>query len=160
MQAQVTTYELRMTEMEKATLHPEMAEGLLELRKSQAQAIDRGYALYSSLLNELMLECDNAELFGELETLLDQSNFEIGSKIRMDKLMAIYHKVISLPGRVKAGNNLSKMFVILHRMESQALTANKIGAAGINRANDSLGKIAQKVRKGLDSISKPTPMNE
>ena len=130
------------------------ADALLEVQKSQAQAIDRGHQLCSSLLSELTLASGDPAMFDELKTLLDQSNFEIESKIRKDKLNAIYHKVISLPARVRAAKNLSNMLTILMRMESQAMPSNKSDAA-FNRINKTLAKIGQKVRKDLDAISKP-----
>ena len=142
--------------MRKVALHRETADtdALLEVQKIQAQAIDRGYQLYSSLLSELTLASGDPAMYGELKTLLDQSNFEIESKIRKDKLNAIYHKVISLPARVHAAKNLSDMLAILMRMESQAMASNKSDSA-VNRINETLAKIGQKVRKDIDSISKP-----
>lgn len=150
-----------MADMRKVALHRETAEAdaLLEVQKSQAQAIDRGYELYSSLLSELMLASGDPGMYDELKTLLDQSNFEIESRIRKEKLNAIYHKVISLPTRVQAAKNLTNMLVILHRMESQPLASNMSNSA-INQINETLAKIGQKVRKNLDSISRPVIKEE
>ncbi|MDB5745139.1 MAG: hypothetical protein JWR68_3454 [Polaromonas sp.] len=142
-----------MDDMNKMALHREAADAdaLLELRKSHTQAIERGYKLYSSLLNELTLASGDPVTSGELETLLDQSNFEMESKIRMDKLKAIYHKVISLPARIDAAKNLCDMLVMLNRMESQSLPTSKSNAA-FDRINEALAKIRKNVRKNLDSI--------
>ena len=142
--------------MRQVDLHRETAEAdaLLEVQKSQTQAINRGYQLYSTLLSELTLASGDPAMYDELKTLLDQSNFEIESRIRKEKLNAIYHKVISLPTRVHAAKNLTNMLVVLHRMESQAMASNKSDAA-VNRINETLAKIGQKVRKDIDSISKP-----
>ena len=142
--------------MRKADLHRETAdaEASLAVQKSQAQAIARGYQLYSSLLSELTLASGDPAMVDELETLLDQSNFEIESKIRKDKLNAIYHQVISLPARFRAAKNLSDMLAILMRVESQTMASKKSDTA-VNRINETLAKIGQKVRKDLDAISKP-----
>ena len=147
--------------MKKAALHQKtaQADALLAVQKSQAQAIDRGYQLYSSFLSELTLASGDPSMYDELKTLLEQSDLEIENKIRKDKLNAIYHNVISLPARVRAAKNLINMLVILHRMESQPLASNMSNVA-VNQINETLAKIGQKVRKDLDAISRPVIQEE
>ena len=135
------------------------ADALIEISKSQAEAIDRGYESYGRLLDELMRVSGDPAMFNELETLLDQSNFEIESKIRKNKLNAIYLRVISQPARINMASNLSKMLGILIRMDSLTLTSGKSNAA-VDRVNDCLAKIEQKVRKDLDSFSRPVGAEE
>ena len=150
-----------MDDIEKFALDREAAdaEEALEIRKRQVEDIVRGRQLFFSLLDELTLACDDPSMFDELESVLDQSNFEIESKIRKDKMKAIYLKVISLPARVKAFGNLTDMQAVLNRMEAQSLAVDKANPI-TDRMNSCLDEIGRKVRKNLDSISKPVSKEE
>jgi len=145
-----------MATINKSALHHEVADAdaLLEIRKSQAQIVARGFNLYRSLIAELMLLSGKPLMLDELETLLDQSNFEMESKVRRDKLNAIYMKIISLPARINAANNLSKMLAILIRTDSHLLTSKK-SMFTVNQINESLSKMELRIRKNLDSILRP-----
>ena len=125
-----------------------------DVQARQEEDLVRAYKLLASLIDELRLAGGDPAMFDELATLLDPSNFEIGSKIREKKLHVIYLKVISLPARVKAFKNLIDMLVTLNRMESQLASANMSNSA-VDRINECLARIGQKVRKDLDSIAKP-----
>jgi hypothetical protein len=135
------------------------AEEVLEIRKRHKEAIAQGRQLVTTLLDELTLAGGEPAMFDELETLLDQSNFEIESKIRKDKLMAIYLKVISLPARVKALNDLTGMLKILHRLETQAQGVNKSTPA-TDRIDACLAEIGRMAREKRDSVSEPVSKEE
>jgi hypothetical protein len=76
-----------------------------------------------SLLSELEATTDNAELFQELGLML-RSEDKQGNDRRND----LYHKVISLSGRVTNVKQLSDTLKTLVGLERQAFNMNEDGA--------------------------------
>jgi hypothetical protein len=90
---------------------------------SQRRDIQRARSLAMSLLSELEATTDNAELFQELGLML-RSEDKQGNDRRND----LYHKVISLSGRVTNVKQLSDTLKTLVGLERQAFNMNEDGA--------------------------------
>ena len=90
------------------------------LHKSQVEDIARLRKLCSCLMDELERDGGDAVTVDELRELLDPSNFEMNSKVRQDKLNAVYRKVISLPDRIQKATTLFGILDKLIRMEREA----------------------------------------
>lgn len=120
----------------------EDAEARKAILKSQAEDIALLRKLCSSLMEQLQRDCGGAAMGDDLETLLDPSNFEINSKLRQDKLNAVYRKVISRPDRIKAAIKLFGMQEKLIRMEREAYSLDQPDPPqkGIEEIFDDLGK--------------------
>ena len=84
-----------------------------------------------------------AAMFDNLETLLDPSNFEINSKVRRNKLRAIFRKVNSHPARIKAAVTLINGQDKLIRIKRNACVLDKPDASqkGMGQVFEDLGKI-------------------
>lgn len=116
------------------------------------------YRLISSLMDEIELAFGEP-LLCQLSEVLDQSNFEIESKVRKDKLNAIFQRVIALPTFCKVLNTVLAMQESLLRFELQALD-NEKNKRGSERLQKRLGKFEQKARKALNSIAQPVTQEE
>jgi hypothetical protein len=133
-----------MANMKEGASHrvPVDGEARQAILKSHAEDIAIFRALCSSLMKELERDCGGAAMVEEINTLLDPSNFEINSKVRQDKLNAVYRKGISLPDRIKAATALVSMQEKLIRMEREAYGLDKPDAPqkGIEEFLSDLGK--------------------
>ena len=116
------------------------------------------HRLISSLLDEIELAFGEPLLY-QLPEVLDQSNFEIESKVRKDKLNAIFQRVIALPTFCKVLDTVLAMQESLLRFELQALD-NEKNKRGLERLHKLLGKFEQKARKALNSIAQPVTQEE
>lgn len=158
-----------MADMKEGASHRATVEAKARqaIPESQAKDIAMLRQLYSSQMEALERDCGGAAMFDDLETLLDPSNFEINSRLRQDKLNAIYHKVISRPERIKAAIKLFGVQEKLIRMEREAygLDQPEPPQKGIEEILDDLNKKirAHKAEKELadkekhDSVADSLP---
>jgi hypothetical protein len=123
---------------------PVDAEAKQAILKSQAEDIALLRKLYSSHLEALERDCGGAEM-SDLETLLDPSNFEMNSRLRQDQLNAVYHKVISLPDRIKRAKKLIDILEKLIRMEREAYGLDQ-PAPLQNGSEEILSDLGKKIR--------------
>lgn len=91
------------------------AARIAQVRGEHRADISRARALALKLMAELEQETDNGDLFARLGELLRADN-EAG----VDKLNDIYHKVISLPGRVDTMKKLAETLKHLVGLEREA----------------------------------------
>lgn len=87
------------------------AEVLLEHRSD----IRRGRTLFQNLMTELEAQVSDPQVFHELGVLLRSENDK-----GQDKLNDLYHKVISMPGRVDSAKKLVETLEKLVKMEREA----------------------------------------
>jgi hypothetical protein len=106
-----------------AKIITENAMVVANVELSQRRDIQRARSLAMSLLSELEATTDNAELFQELGLML-RSEDKQGNDRRTD----LYHKVISLSGRVTNVKQLSDTLKTLVGLERQAFNMNEDGA--------------------------------
>jgi len=118
-----------------------------------------GHKLISSIMDELEHGFGKPLSANHLAELLDQSNFEIESKVRKDKLNAVACRVIALPTLFKVFNAVLDMQKIFFRLERQAVDTGKNDLA-VQKINEVLAKFERQVRKDLDSIAQPLTQEE
>lgn len=91
------------------------AEVIANVRMEHRGDIRKARALTNALLNELDAECSDVRALEQLGELLRREDDK-----GMDKLNDLYHKIISLPGRVKAMKDLADSLKNLIALERQA----------------------------------------
>ena len=93
------------------------AEAIVHVRLSHRQDIKRGRSIVMRLLDELELQTgpENAALLEELGVLLRKEDDK-----GVDKLIDLYQRVISLPGRAKTMKDLGETLRVLIGLERQA----------------------------------------
>lgn len=91
------------------------AEVIANVRMEHRGDIRRARTLTNSLLEELECECSDVAALNDLGELLRREDDK-----GMDKLNDLYHKIISLPGRVKAMKDLADSLKNLIALERQA----------------------------------------
>lgn len=115
---------VRVPEGEKATIDVG-GQVLATVRLSQRKDIRRFRSLADKLLGELEASTDNAELFEQLGEMLRKED-DKGA----DRMNDLYHKVISLPGRVDSLKKLSEVLRILIDKEREAYGMKAAGDSG------------------------------
>lgn len=91
------------------------AEVIANVRMEHRGDIRKARSLTNALLNELDAECSDFPALEQLGELLRREDDK-----GMDKLNDLYHKIISLPGRVKAMKDLADSLKNLIALERQA----------------------------------------
>lgn len=91
------------------------AEVIANVRMEHRGDIRRARNIANTLLAELEAECNDVAALEELGELLRREDDK-----GMDKLNDLYHKVISMPGRVKSMKDLSDTLKNLIGLERQA----------------------------------------
>ena len=87
------------------------ANAIVEVRLGQRRDIQRSRTLSMALMEELeaMVGRDTVELMSKLGELMRDENSR-----GVDRLNDLYHKIISLPDRVKAMKDLSECLLLTH----------------------------------------------
>ena len=123
------------------------AEVIANVRMEHRSDIRRARTLTNSLLEELESECSDVEALNQLGELLRRED-DKGA----DKLNDLYHKIISLPGRVKAMKDLADSLKNLIALERQAYSlddpdAGKQSPIG-DKSDDDLTRRIQELMHG------------
>jgi len=115
------------------------------IRMTHRQDIGRSRKLFSRLLAELELLTDNKELFAQMGAVMAMSGDD---PARADKLVNLYAKVISLPGRVDAAKRLVETLEKVVRMEREAFGIDRNDGVE-NPIDAALKEIAERKRNGV-----------
>ncbi len=123
------------------------AEVIANVRMEHRSDIRRARTLTNSLLEELESECSDVDALNQLGELLRREDDK-----GMDKLNDLYHKIISLPGRVKAMKDLADSLKNLIALERQAYSlddpdAGKQSPIG-DKSDDDLTRRIQELMHG------------
>lgn len=123
------------------------AEVIANVRMEHRSDIRRARTLTNSLLEELESECSDVDALNQLGELLRRED-DKGA----DKLNDLYHKIISLPGRVKAMKDLADSLKNLIALERQAYSlddpdAGKQSPIG-DKSDDDLTRRIQELMHG------------
>lgn len=123
------------------------AEVIANVRMEHRGDIRRARTLTNSLLEELESECSDVAALSQLGELLRREDDK-----GMDKLNDLYHKIISLPGRVKAMKDLAESLKNLIALERQAYSlddpdAGKQSPIG-DKSDDDLTRRIQELMHG------------
>ena len=123
------------------------AEVIANVRMEHRGDIRRARTLTNSLLAELESECSDVDALNQLGELLRREDDK-----GMDKLNDLYHKIISLPGRVKAMKDLADSLKNLITLERQAYSlddpdAGKQSPIG-DKSDDDLTRRIQELMHG------------
>lgn len=123
------------------------AEVIANVRMEHRGDIRRARTLTNSLLAELESECSDVDALNQLGELLRREDDK-----GMDKLNDLYHKIISLPGRVKAMKDLADSLKNLIALERQAYSlddpdAGKQSPIG-DKSDDDLTRRIQELMHG------------
>lgn len=123
------------------------AEVIANVRMEHRGDIRRARTLTNSLLEELESECSDVAALSQLGELLRREDDK-----GMDKLNDLYHKIISLPGRVKAMKDLADSLKNLIALERQAYSlddpdAGKQSPVG-DKTDDDLTRRIQELMHG------------
>lgn len=123
------------------------AEVIANVRMEHRGDIRRARTLTNSLLAELESECSDVGALSQLGELLRREDDK-----GMDKLNDLYHKIISLPGRVKAMKDLADSLKNLIALERQAYSlddpdAGKQSPIG-DKSDDDLTRRIQELMHG------------
>lgn len=123
------------------------AEVIANVRMEHRSDIRRARTLTNSLLEELESECSDVDALNQLGELLRREDDK-----GMDKLNDLYHKIISLPGRVKAMKDLADSLKNLIALERQAYSlddpdAGKQSSIG-DKSDDDLTRRIQELMHG------------
>ncbi|HEO9917524.1 TPA: putative DNA-binding transcriptional regulator [Enterobacter asburiae] len=123
------------------------AEVIATVRMEHRSDIRRARTLTNSLLEELESECSDVDALNQLGELLRREDDK-----GMDKLNDLYHKIISLPGRVKAMKDLADSLKNLIALERQAYSlddqdAGKQSPIG-DKSDDDLTRRIQELMHG------------
>lgn len=123
------------------------AEVIANVRMEHRGDIRRARTLTNSLLAELESECSDVDALNQLGELLRRED-DKGT----DKLNDLYHKIISLPGRVKAMKDLVDSLKNLIALERQAYSlddpdAGKQSPIG-DKSDDDLTRRIQELMHG------------
>lgn len=123
------------------------AEVIANVRMEHRGDIRRARTLTNSLLEELESECSDVDALNQLGELLRRED-DKGT----DKLNDLYHKIISLPGRVKAMKDLADSLKNLIALERQAYSlddpdAGKQSPIG-DKSDDDLTRRIQELMHG------------
>ncbi|MGS3188750.1 hypothetical protein AB2888_10875 [Escherichia coli] len=123
------------------------AEVIANVRMEHRSDIRRARTLTNSLLEELESECSDVDALNQLGELLRRED-DKGT----DKLNDLYHKIISLPGRVKAMKDLADSLKNLIALERQAYSlddpdAGKQSPIG-DKSDDDLTRRIQELMHG------------
>lgn len=123
------------------------AEVIANVRMEHRGDIRRARRLTNSLLAELESECSDVDALNQLGELLRREDDK-----GMDKLNDLYHKIISLPGRVKAMKDLADSLKNLIALERQAYSlddpdAGKQSPIG-DKSDDDLTRRIQELMHG------------
>lgn len=137
--------EKRLTEKQ---IIDEGATALTNVRLSQRKDIQRSRSIAMKLFDELehqvgVENAENLEMLGELLRSEDDKG--------RDALNDIYHKIISLPGRVKSMKDLSDTLKTLIALERQAFGLDDEN----NKPVDALTALLERVSTGNSSAFKP-----
>ncbi|WP_039031994.1 hypothetical protein [Leclercia adecarboxylata] len=123
------------------------AEVIANVRMEHRSDIRRARTLTNSLLEELESECSDVDALNQLGEMLRREDDK-----GMDKLNDLYHKIISLPGRVKAMKDLADSLKNLIALERQAYSlddpeAGKQSPIG-DKSDDDLTRRIQELMHG------------
>lgn len=123
------------------------AEVIANVRMEHRGDIRRARTLTNSLLAELESECSDVDALNQLGELLRREDDK-----GMDKLNDLYHKIISLPNRVKAMKDLADSLKNLIALERQAYSlddpdAGKQSPIG-DKSDDDLTRRIQELMHG------------
>lgn len=123
------------------------AEVIANVRMEHRGDIRRARTLTNSLLEELESECSDVAALSQLGELLRREDDK-----GMDKLNDLYHKIISLPGRVKSMKDLADSLKNLISLERQAYSlddpdAGKQSPIG-DKSDDDLTRRIQELMHG------------
>lgn len=123
------------------------AEVIATVRMEHRSDIRRARTLTNSLLEELESECSDVDALNQLGELLRREDDK-----GMDKLNDLYHKIISLPGRVKTMKDLADSLKNLIALERQAYSlddpdAGKQSPIG-DKSDDDLTRRIQELMHG------------
>lgn len=123
------------------------AEVIANVRMEHRGDIRRARTLTNSLLAELESECSDVDALNQLGEMLRREDDK-----GMDKLNDLYHKIISLPGRVKAMKDLADSLKNLIALERQAYSlddpdAGKQSPIG-DKSDDDLTRRIQELMHG------------
>lgn len=123
------------------------AEVIANVRMEHRSDIRRARTLTNSLLEELESECSDVDALNQLGELLRREDDK-----GMDKLNDLYHKIISLPGRVKAMKDMADSLKNLIALERQAYSlddpdAGKQSSIG-DKSDDDLTRRIQELMHG------------
>lgn len=123
------------------------AEVIANVRMEHRNDIRRARTLTNSLLEELESECSDVEALNQLGELLRREDDK-----GIDKLNDLYHKIISLPGRVKSMKDLADSLKNLIALERQAYSlddpdAGKQSPIG-DKSDDDLTRRIQELMHG------------
>lgn len=107
------------------------AEVIANVRMEHRGDIRKARALTNALLSELESECSDVDALNQLGELLRREDDK-----GMDKLNDLYHKIISLPGRVKSMKDLADSLKNLIGLERQAYGLDNPDAGKKSTVND------------------------
>ena len=120
------------------------------VRLAHRKDIQRSRSIAMKLFDELehQVGVENAELLEQLGEIMRDED-EKGQ----DKLNDIYHKIISLPGRVKAAKDLSDALSTLIRLERQAFDLDDKNNTTIDPLQALLDRISQGNSSALSPVA-------
>lgn len=113
--AEVRKVSTQLTPADEREIVDVNAQVIAQVRSAHRGDITRGRILVLQLLGELESETASRDLFEQLGVLM-RSEDEKG----VDKLNDLYHKVISLPGRIDSVKKLSESLKVLIGLEREA----------------------------------------
>lgn len=115
------------------------AEVIATVRMEHRGDIRRARSIANTLLTELEAECTDVASLNELGELLRREDDK-----GMDKLNDLYHKVISMPGRVKSMKDLSDTLKTLIGLERQAYDIDgPVGDEASKKLSDLMDDLAK-----------------
>ena len=115
------------------------AEVQFRVRMEHRKDIGRTRSVFQKLMGELEETTDNKELFSRLGELLDESGEDANGRMVKDRLNEIYHKVISMPGRVDSAKKLTEILEKVIKLEREAF--------GIDDGDKGLGEVDSILKK-------------
>ncbi|MFP1759822.1 hypothetical protein [Lonsdalea quercina] len=115
------------------------AEVIATVRMEHRGDIRKARNIANSLFDELEAECADVGALQELGALMHQPDDK-----GQDKLNEIYHKVISMPGRVKSMKDLSDTMKTLIGLERQAYDIDgQEGDNSVKKLSDLMDSLSQ-----------------
>lgn len=126
------------------------ANAIVEVRLGQRRDIQRSRTLSMALLAELesMVGSDTVELMKQLGELMRDNNSR-----GVDRLNDLYHKIISLPDRVKAMKDLSECLRVLIALERQAFGLDDKDNETVDSLTSLLHGIASRNNNGFTPVA-------
>ena len=126
------------------------ANAIVEVRLGQRRDIQRSRTLSMALMEELeaMVGRDTVELMSKLGELMRDENSR-----GVDRLNDLYHKIISLPDRVKAMKDLSECLRVLIALERQAFGLDDKDNETVDSLTSLLHGIANRSSNGFQPVA-------